>query len=283
MKLRKFLILFITVLAIISAFALFTPLLEAYSMNDSLMNGAQESGASFEYEMNAMGPINFYRNNTMSNDIGNLGFVTSYLNVTVGNGQSVFSFRIYGQPVGTVQVLLARSFSVNVSSSSGLYTSFFPAAFDNAGQFVRVFNETAQNTGASGAYSSINVGKGILYSYSEKIKMIDVPSQPTGYYGNLSKSLSANTAYYINTNSGAFLNYMMLSGNSSIVSTILGSSSISNVTLFYIALESTNSSVQSLNIPHYIVQYEVVVAVIWIVGSLYMVSLYRRVSKKGRK
>lgn len=252
-------------------------------MNDSLMNGAQESGASFEYEMNAMGPINFYRNNTMSNDIGNLGFVTSYLNVTAGNGQSVFSFRIYGQPVGTVQVLLARSFSVNVSSSSGLYTSFFPAAFDHAGQFVRVFNETAQNTGASGAYSSINVGKGILYSYSEKIKMIDVPSQPTGYYGNLSKSLSANTAYYINTNSGAFLNYMMLSGNSSIVSTILGSSSISNVTLFYIALESTNSSVQSLNIPHYIVQYEVVVAVIWIVGSLYMVSLYRRVSKKGRK
>ena len=113
--------------------------------------------------------------------------------------------------------------------------------------------------------------------------MIDVASQPTGYYGNLSKSLSANTAYYINTNSGAFLNYMMLSGNSSIVSTILGSSSISNVTLFYIALESTNSSVQSLNIPHYIVQYEVVVAVIWIVGSLYMVSLYRRVSKKGRK
>lgn len=283
MKLRKFLILFITVLAIISAFALFTPLLEAYSMNDSLMNVAQENGVSFEYEMNAMGPINFYRNNTMSNDIGNLGFVTSYLNVTVGNGQSVFSFRIYGQPVGTVQVLLARSFSVNVSSSSGLYTSFFPAAFDNAGQFVRVFNETAQNTGASGAYSSINVGKGILYSYSEKIKMIDVPSQPTGYYGNLSKSLSANTAYYINTNSGAFLNYMMLSGNSSIVSTILGSSSISNVTLFYIALESTNSSVQSLNIPHYIVQYEVVVAVIWIVGSLYMVSLYRRVSKKGRK
>ena len=252
-------------------------------MNDSLMNVAQENGVSFEYEMNAMGPINFYRNNTMSNDIGNLGFVTSYLNVTVGNGQSVFSFRIYGQPVGTVQVLLARSFSVNVSSSSGLYTSFFPAAFDNAGQFVRVFNETAQNTGASGAYSSINVGKGILYSYSEKIKMIDVPSQPTGYYGNLSKSLSANTAYYINTNSGAFLNYMMLSGNSSIVSTILGSSSISNVTLFYIALESTNSSVQSLNIPHYIVQYEVVVAVIWIVGSLYMVSLYRRVSKKGRK
>lgn len=283
MMLRKFLILFITVLAIISAFALFTPLLEAYSMNDSLMNVAQENGVSFEYEMNAMGPINFYRNNTMSNDIGNLGFVTSYLNVTVGNGQSVFSFRIYGQPVGTVQVLLARSFSVNVSSSSGLYTSFFPAAFDNAGQFVRVFNETAQNTGASGAYSSINVGKGILYSYSEKIKMIDVPSQPTGYYGNLSKSLSANTAYYINTNSGAFLNYMMLSGNSSIVSTILGSSSISNVTLFYIALESTNSSVQSLNIPHYIVQYEVVVAVIWIVGSLYMVSLYRRVSKKGRK
>ena len=283
MILKRFLIMFIIVLAIISASVLFTPLLEAYSLNDSLINGAQEGGASFEYEMNAMGPVNFYHSNTISNDIGDLGLVTSYLNVTAGNGLAVFSIRIYGQPLGTTAQILAKSFSINVGSSSSLYKSFFPAAFDHAGQFVSVFNETAQNTGTSSAYSAINVGKGILYSYSEKINMISVPSQPTGYFGNLSQAYSANTAYYINTNSGAFLNYMMLSGNSSIVSNIFGSSSVSNVTLFYITLESTNSSVQSLNISHYVAQYAVVVGVIWIVGSLYIISLYRRVSKRRRK
>ncbi|OWP56721.1 MAG: hypothetical protein B2I17_04535 [Thermoplasmatales archaeon B_DKE] len=282
MKLRSFLAMFIVVLAIISAFALFTPLLQAYNMNHSLLNGTQANGTTFEYEIGAMGPVNFYHNNTISNDIGNLGLATSYLNITITNGHAFFSVKIYGQPTDS-QVLLAKSYSTNVSSSSKLYDSFFPGALDHNGQFVNVFSETAQFTGASNAYSSINVSKGILYSYSEKVNMINVPLQPTGYYGNLSKILSANSAYYINTNSGAFLNHLLLSGNSSIISTILGSSSVSSVTLFYITLQSTNSSVLSLNVSHYIVQYAAIVAVMWIVGSLYIISLYRRQSRRWRK
>jgi len=282
MKLRSFLTMFIVVLAIISAFTLFTPLLQAYNMNHSLFNGTQTNGTTFEYEIGAMGPVNFYHNNTISSDIGNLGLATSYLNITITNGHAFFSVKIYGQPTDA-QVLLAKSYSTNVSSSSKLYASFFPGTLDHNGQFVNVFSETAQFMGTSNAYSSVSVGKGILYSYSEKVNMINVPLQPTGYYGNLSKILSANSAYYINTNSGAFLNYLLLSGNSSIISTILGSSSVSSVTLFFISLESTNSSVLSLNVSHYIVQYAAIVAVMWIAGSLYIISIYRRRSGRWRK
>ncbi|EQD56489.1 hypothetical protein B2A_05226, partial [mine drainage metagenome] len=64
--------------------------------NDSLLNGAHANGTTFEYEIGAKGPVSFYHNNTISNDIGNLGFATSYLNITISNGHAFFSVKFMG-------------------------------------------------------------------------------------------------------------------------------------------------------------------------------------------
>ncbi|KAA8922407.1 hypothetical protein [Thermoplasma sp.] len=282
MKLKRFLILLTSVLAIVSIILLLSPLLEAYSLNSSLVDGAVCPGATYSYEMNALGPINFYRNNSVSNLLGNLGFTTSYINITMENGYAVFSVKLYGES-SEENVTLADSFILKAGDHSRLFESFFPSGLGMEGEFVNVFNNTGQYYGTVSSFSAVNVGTATLYSTSQMVKLINVPGQPSGYYENLSRNFDANTVYYIESPSHSFLSYIVFTGNSTVFSALLGSSAVSNVTLIYISLEKTDVAVETLNISHYVMNYIAVVVILWILSVVYMVSLYRRVSLKQRR
>lgn len=282
MKLKRFLILLTSVLAIVSIILLFSPLLEAYSLNNSLVDGAVNPGATYSYEMGALGPIDFYHNNSVSNLIGNLGFTTSYVNITLENGYAKFSVKLYGDGLGG-NVTLADSFNLKASDQSRIFESFFPSGLGKAGEFVNVFNNTGQYYGTESVFSTVNVGEGTLYSTSQMVNLSNVPGQPSGYYENLSRTYDANSVYYIESPSHSFLSYIMFTGNSSVFSSLLGSSSVSNVTLLYISLERTDVAVETLNVTHYVMQYIAVVVILWILAVVYMISLYRRASLKQRR
>lgn len=282
MKLRRFLTLFTAVLAVISVTVIFAPLLEAYSLNSSLVEGAVNPRATYSYEMDAFGPINFYHNNSASNLMGNLGFTTSYINITMENGYATFSVKLYGKPAGDTQVHLADSFVLKAGDQSRLFESFFPSGIGEAGVFVNVFNNTGQYNGTANAFSAVNVGRGTLYSTSQMVKLINVPEQPSGYFERLSCTLDANSVYYIESPSHSFLIHILFTGNSTVISTLFGSSSVSNVTLLYISLERTNVAVETLNVLDYVAQYITVVPIMWILGVVYMISLYRKASWRRR-
>jgi len=281
MKLKRFLILLTSVLAIVSVILLTLPLLEAYSLNSSLVGGAVSPGATYSYKMNAV-LINFYHNNSISHLLGNFSFTTGYINITMENGYATFSVKLYGQPAGE-NVTLADSFVLKASDHSSLFESFFPSGLVEAGEFVNVFNNTGQYYGAASAFSSVNVGKGTLFSTSQMVKLINVPEQPSGYFENVSRELNANSVYYIESPSHSFLGHIVFTGNSTVISALLGSSSVSNVTLLYISLEKTDVAVETLNVMHYVMHYIAVVVILWILGVVYMISLYRRVSLKQRR
>ena len=283
MKLKKFLLLVIMVLLVLSAVALFAPLIGAYSVNASLVKGATAQGAQFQYTMDAVGPVCFSHQNAVSRDISNLGMTTSYVNISMESGSALFSISIYGQQPGSATVNLAKSFKFYAPSGSGFYQSFFPPDFSSTGEFYHAFNVIGQDNGITTEHGIINVGNGPLYSVSQKTVLLNVPCQPTGYYGQLSQQLASNTVYYLNTPSNAFLSYLLFSGNSTVISMLLGSSSVTNVTLFYLQLVMENSALSSLNLQHYIIQYAIIAVVIWVVGSTYLVSVYRVVSRRGKR
>ncbi|MCL4330358.1 MAG: hypothetical protein M1533_05110 [Candidatus Thermoplasmatota archaeon] len=283
MKLKKFILLVIIVLVVLSAVALFAPVIGAYSVNGSLVKGATAQGGRFQYTMDSVGPICFLHQNGVSREISNLGMTTSYVNISMESGEAVFSISIYGQPPGSSSVNLAKSFKLYASSSSEIYQSFFPPDFSGAGQFYHAFNVIGEDTGITTDHGIINVGKASLYSVSQKTVLLSVPCQPTGYYGQLSQQMASNTVYYLNTPSNAFLSYLLFSGNSTVVSLLLGSSSVTNVSLFYLQLVTENSALSSLNLQHYIIQYAIIAVIIWVVGVIYLVSVYRVVSRKGKR
>lgn len=283
MKLRKVMKLVVIALVVISVLILFAPLISAFSVNQSLLDGVTERGTQFDYTMDALGPVNFSRQNSVSTAISNLGMTHSYVNVSSESGGAIFSISIYGQPPGNTGVILAKSFEMYEPYGSQIYQSFFPSDLSNNGEFYHAFNVVGEVTGTTTQYATINVGKGSLYSISQKATLIGVPSQPTGYYGQLSRQMNANTAYYVNTPSNAFLSYLLFSGNSTVISCLLGSSSVTNVSLFYLHLTTENSALSALNLPHYIVQYAVIVVIVWIIGVIYLVSLYRAVSRRGKR
>ena len=187
--------------------------------------------------MDALSPVNFYRSNSVSQNITNLGLTTSFINISMKNNMAFFSVKLYGEPPGDNNIHLAKSFVLNVSEHSKLFQSFFPSSTMAPGTSTNVFNVTGVYSGTvNNAYSKVDVGPGVLYSTSQKVTMINVPSQPSGFYENLSVMFGANSAYYINSPSGMFLSYVLFSGNSSIVSALFGDSSVSNVSLLLISL-----------------------------------------------
>ena len=284
MKLKRFLILLMSILVIVSVALIFTPLLEAFSQNSSLVQGAVSPGATYSYEMDVIGgQINFYRDNSVSNLIGNSNFTNSYINVTMDNGYATFSVKLFSD-CGVDKTILADSFVLKAGENSKLLESFFPSGLGKEGGFVNVFNNTGQYNGTSNVYSEINVGRGgTLYSTSQEVKLINVPQQPSGFLGNLSRTLGANSVYYIGTQSHSFLSHICFTGNSTVISQLFGSTSVSNVSLLYISLRNTNVAVETLNVSHYVTQYVTVVAIIWVFGVIYMVSIFRRASLKRRK
>jgi len=281
MKLRTILIIISLILVLITVIALMGPWVEASALDNTLVKGPLENGATYSYKMYASGPINFYKNNSLSEYLGNLNFVVGYINITINNNVASFNISLFGQNQPG-QVVLAKSFVLNENYSSDLCHSFFLTISSFNGAFIKVFNVTGVNEGISKNFSVINVPGGNIYSISHFVNLINVPQQPKGYWGNLSRESDANTAYYVQSTSGYFLSEITFSGNSTVIAKIFGSSYVSNVTLLSLILQKTNVAVEPLNASYYLTRYIFVIVAVWILGIVYMISLYRRVSRKGR-
>ncbi len=281
LKLKTFIIIVLVVLTVLSAFVLFAPVIQAYDVNGSLVRGATHEGAQFQYEMDALGPICFSHKNPIIHGISNCEMTISYVNVTLGAGSATFSVSLYGQPNSSVALI--KSFKFSASSSSQIYQSFFPPDLTGNGEFYHVFNAVAEDKETTTVYSTINVGTGSLYSFSQEVILLNVAGQPTGFWGQVSKEMDANIAYYVDTPSNAFLSDLCFSGNSTAISQLLGSSSVTNVTLFSLQLTKEDSALSSLNLQHYITQYLSIAIIIWVVGVMYIVSVYRGMKRKGRR
>ncbi|GEM_PF-5434483 len=284
-----FITVILVVLLILSAILLFVPVLKAESLNNSLVEGSLNSGATYSYIIESTGgTINFYKENALSKKLSNMNFIDGYINVTVESEKVIFNIRLYYQNVSTsLKVKLAKSFNLVESKTSEITRSFFPN--NSMGRntiFIDVFNLTAKYTGKSTYwyFSSVSNGRYSLNSISEKFDLINVPQEPKGFFKNVTKQSGGNYLYYINSRSGgAFLSYLFMSGNSSVIAALFDNSSVSNVTLFSIKLQKTNVGVDTLNLSYYLDRYLAIVPLLWIIGVVYMVSIYRRISRKGRR
>ncbi len=281
MKLRKILTIISLILILITVIALMEPWIEASALDGTLVKGPLENGATYSYKMYAPGPINFYKNSSLSEYLSDGNFVVGYINITINNNVASFNISLFGQNLPG-QVVLAKSFVLNENFSSDLCRSFFPTISSFNGAFVKVFNLTAVNEGVAEKFSIINVPGGNIHTISHHINLINVPQQPTGDWEYVTSSWGANNAYYVQSTSGYFLSEITFSGNSTVIAKIFGSSYVSNVTLLYMILQKTNVAVEPLNTSYYLTRYTVVIVAVWILGIVYMISLYRRVSRKGR-
>jgi hypothetical protein len=279
-KLRKFMVIFILVISFLTASITVSPLIMTYNENSTLISGVDSQGAVYHYEMISEGPINFYKKNSMEKAIGDSSFYTGYINISVSRKVYDFSIRIYGD--ANFNITLVKSFSTLSTQDSKLSSSFFTNAGMGIGEFTNVFNITAQNIGQGTNFGIIPNPHGSIHAISEELNLTQVSQQPEGFYESVSNETGGNRAYYVQSSSGFFLTQMQLTGNSSVVASLFENSSVSNVSLFSISLISTNVSIGQLNLSYYLSKYVVVDVIMWVVGIMFLISLYRSASRRRK-
>ena len=80
------------------------------------------------------------------------------------------------------------------------------------------------------------------------------------------------SAMYIQSNGYSILNSISIPGNSTITALILGNIGI-NTSYFTMGMVKTNDRITSINYTYYIEQYIPFIALMWLVGAGYLVSL----------
>lgn len=283
MKFKIFIALIFSILLIITGIMISAPLMTAQNFEKSLPENAISSNAKYCYKM---GPaelgLNFSKNNKISSAGCDYNYTVGYVNITMQKDHALFYINIYNRTSPSGIVKLACSFHLDVNQSSILYKTFFPKNVKK-GEFLNIFGYTAEDKGVRKIYRNVNEYGTTLYSCPQKITLMNVKGCPTGFSHNLSLSSGGNNASYINTPSHAFLNQICFTGNSTVIAQLFGNTGLINVTIMGIILMKAYTSLSTLNLRHYLYKYVPIVVILWILGIIYMVSVFIKVSKKSKR